>query len=282
MERRRIATHRFRAGGAPRGVSYERHGEAFVDKLRGGFSVVLWDLRERRFFAAIDGFGIKRLAWYDDGKVLLIASRVTAMRAGTDGLEINPRAIANVLNFAANLAPETIFSRRPASRAWHGAAGIRTRDPDRPLLGHAVWTGVRTRAKPSLSRELEAVVEQSVAAHCAGDADLTLGAFLSGGTDSSTVVGMMTRALGAPVKAFSIGFEEQRFNELHTPKSQRGVRVRTPHLFGQCQGLPGLFVRDRQVFRRALRQLLGDRHVLLCAPGCRERRQHTARRRWGR
>jgi asparagine synthase (glutamine-hydrolysing) len=65
-----------------------------------------------------------------------------------------------------------------------------------------------------MARELEAVVERSVRTHADGVADGALGAFLSGGTDSSTVVGMLTRAKGGPVSAFSIGFKEQPFNEL--------------------------------------------------------------------
>ena len=87
-----------------------KFGTGFVEKLRGGFSFVLWDRRERRLAAGIDGFGIKRLAYYQDENVLMIASRVDALaRTGEIGLEINPRAIVNVLNFSANLAPETIF-----------------------------------------------------------------------------------------------------------------------------------------------------------------------------
>ncbi len=192
---------------------YERHGESFVERLRGGFSFVLWDLAKRRFLAAIDGFGIKRLAWYDDGKVLLIATRVNALRAGTDELEINPRAIVNVVNFAANLAPETIFT-----RVQRLAPGMLLRASERETRTTLYWDmryaveGDASEAQ--LGRELEEVVERSVAAHCAGAGARGLGAFLSGGTDSSTVVAMMTRALRAPVKAFSIGFQEQPFNEL--------------------------------------------------------------------
>jgi asparagine synthase (glutamine-hydrolysing) len=65
-----------------------------------------------------------------------------------------------------------------------------------------------------LSRELEASVAESVRAHCKQDDFTRIGAFLSGGTDSSTVVGMMSRLRRGPVHTFSIGFEEQRFNEL--------------------------------------------------------------------
>jgi asparagine synthase (glutamine-hydrolysing) len=193
---------------------YEKHGDAFVNDLRGGFSVVLWDFAERRFVAAIDRFGIKRLAWYDDGQVLVIASRLNAVREATGTLQINPRAVANVLNFSADLAPETIFT-----GVQRLGPGMLLTGTDRDARATQYWDmryGADAQGgEETLSRELESVVERSVAAHCAGDTSLRPGAFLSGGTDSSTVVGMMTRALGAPIKTFSIGFEEQRYNELH-------------------------------------------------------------------
>lgn len=193
---------------------YERFGAGFVEKLRGAFSFVLWDRREKQLVAGIDGFGIKRLAYYQDGKVLLIASRVDALaRTGDISLDINPRAIVNVLNFSANLAPETIFTK--VQRLIPGAILLAS---DRGMRVEKYWDmryGVGSDSNESrLSRQLESVVEESVATHCRSDRYGDVGAFLSGGTDSSTVVGMMTRAAGAPVKSFSIGFQEQPFNEL--------------------------------------------------------------------
>jgi asparagine synthase (glutamine-hydrolysing) len=199
--------------GAILATLYEQHGDRFVDKLSGGFAVVLWDLIERRLVAAIDGFGIKRLAWYEDGEVLLIASRADVLRAGTDRLTINPHAIANILNFSASLAPDTIFTgvkRLPPGMLLTAGSG-NTRLESYWDMRYGTGTGV---SAARLSRELEAVVEQSVAAHCGGETAAHLGAFLSGGTDSSTVVGLMTRTAGEPAKAFSIGFQEPGFNEL--------------------------------------------------------------------
>ena len=193
---------------------YERFGPDFVEKLRGVFSVILWDRRERRLLAAIDGFGIKRLAYYHDDRVLLIASRVDAFsRSDELKLDINPRAIANVLNFSANLAPETIFT-----RVHRLIPGARLLVDERQMRVEKYWDihyGAETgRSEALLSQELESTVERSVAAHCNGDSFSELGAYLSGGTDSSTVLGMMTRAADGPVKSFSIGFQEERFNEL--------------------------------------------------------------------
>jgi len=197
---------------------YDRFGSGFVEKLRGSFSFVLWSRRARTMLAAVDGVGVKRLGFYDDGKVLLIASRAAAITRyhGTDR-EMSPRAIANVLNFSANLAPETIFARvhrlPPGTllRFANGQAHLETYwdmryDPE-----------VRPN-EAQLSRELESVVERSVAANCQDHSRTGLGAFLSGGTDSSTVVGMMARLGRAHLKAFSIGFEEQSFNELDYAK----------------------------------------------------------------
>ena len=193
---------------------YEKFGAGFADKLRGGFSFVLWDRRERQLAAGIDGFGIKRLAYYQDEKVLMIASRVDALaRTGEIGLDINPRAIVNVLNFSANLAPETIFTK--VERLIPGAI---LHASERGTSVKKYWDmryGVGDDSNESrLSRKLESVVQESVGSHAKSDRFTGMGAYLSGGTDSSTVLGMMTRVTGGPVKSFSIGFQEQPFNEL--------------------------------------------------------------------
>jgi asparagine synthase (glutamine-hydrolysing) len=193
---------------------YERFGCDFVDRLRGGFSLVLWDRIERRFVAAIDGFGIKRLVYYEDDKVLLVSTRIDAIRrAGAGGLEVNPKAVVNIVNFTSNLGPETIFT--GVKRLTPGTRLVATDGQTRVEKYWDMRYGLEDGSREAaLSAQLESLVERSVAAHCRNDSFERLGAFLSGGTDSSTVVGMMTRAAGCPVKAFSIGFEEQRFNEL--------------------------------------------------------------------
>ena len=193
---------------------YERLGASFIEKLRGGFSVVLWDRRERKLLAAVDGVGVKRLVYYSDGKMLLIASRIDAlMRQDGVDREINPRAIANVLNFSASLGPETIFA-----KVRRLSPGTLLRFADGQIQLKKYWDlrydADRRPSEAKLSRELESVVEDSVVAHCHDEGSAGYGAFLSGGTDSSTVVGLMSRMERGPVKAFSIGFKEQAFNEL--------------------------------------------------------------------
>jgi asparagine synthase (glutamine-hydrolysing) len=193
---------------------YEKHADRFLDELRGAFSLILWDLRERRLLAGVDRFGIKRLAWYEDARHLVIASRVDAVAAGTARLEVNSRAVANVINFSADLAPETIFTqvRRLEPATILHANGRQTRTASYWDLQYTVD---RRSGEQQLARDLRAVVERSVAAHCGGEDPSRCGAFLSGGTDSSTVLGLMTHTLGPGVKAFSIGFQEESFNELH-------------------------------------------------------------------
>jgi asparagine synthase (glutamine-hydrolysing) len=193
---------------------YENFGAGFVEELRGAFSVVLFDRRKREWLAAIDGFGIKRLAYYRTHQVFAIASRVNALaRMGEADLEINPRAIANVLNFGANLAPETIFTK--VERLIPGAM---LRVSERETRIERYWDmryGLGDNANEAhLSRDLERIVARSVADHCKDEPIGQLGAFLSGGTDSSTVVGMMTRRAQGAVKSFSIGYQEREFNEL--------------------------------------------------------------------
>ena len=192
---------------------YERFGTDFVAKLEGGFSVVLWDIRERRLVAAIDGFGIKRLVYYQEAGTLLVASRIDALlQTGKVEREVNPRAVANVLNFSTSLGPETIFTQ--VQRLLPGSLLISKSGETRITPYWDMRYAASAKSEERLARELEDVVEKAVAAQCKDGDPKKRGAFLSGGTDSSTVVGMMSRVEAGPAKSFSIGFEDQQFNEL--------------------------------------------------------------------
>jgi asparagine synthase (glutamine-hydrolysing) len=193
---------------------YEREGAGFIEALDGGFSIVLWDRREHRLMAAVDGFGINRLVYFEDARHLVLASRLDGIvRAPGVTPEVNPRAIANFLNFGVNLAPETIF--RGVYRVPPGTMLASANGSTRlaPYWDMRYGVGGET-GEERLSRKLEETVERAVAANCREQDFSTLGAYLSGGTDSSTVVGMMSRLGRGPVNTFSIGFEEERFNEL--------------------------------------------------------------------
>lgn len=194
---------------------YERRGIDSIERLRGGFSVVIWDRVRRQLAAAIDGFGIKRLVYYQGRGSLLVASRIDSLlRSGEVPQEVDTPAIANILNFSANLGPGTIL--RNVRRLSAGT--VLTAGADAGIRLDQYWDmryGVGADSNEDrLSRQLESVVEESVRAHAKVEDSAAVGAFLSGGTDSSTVVGMMTRMGRGPVKAFSIGFQEQLFNEL--------------------------------------------------------------------
>ena len=192
---------------------YERFGSDCVEKLRGAFSLIVWDRRKRTLLAAIDGFAMNRLVYYEDASVLLVATRINALVRSGVAVEVNPRAIANVLNFTTSLAPETALKKvsrlLPGTLLLASEAQTRVKPYWDMRYGRASETN-----EARLAQELESVVEKSVADHCKDDPPSTLGAFLSGGTDSSTVVGMMDRVGKRPVKAFSIGFQEERFNEM--------------------------------------------------------------------
>lgn len=195
-------------------AQYRKFGTGFVAKLRGGFSVIICDRRQQRLIAAVDGFGIKRLAYYQGAKGLVVASRIDGLLgSGAVPPEIRPQAIPAILNFSVNQGLQTIVK------------GVRRLPPGMLLIASAKDVHLErywdmrygcgeTSNEESLCRELEAVLEESVRAHCSGVSAKERGAFLSGGTDSSTVVGLMTRIGGAPVEAFSIGFREHPFNEL--------------------------------------------------------------------
>ncbi|MBI4550556.1 MAG: asparagine synthase (glutamine-hydrolyzing) [Candidatus Omnitrophica bacterium] len=191
---------------------YEEFGEDFVRKLRGMFAIALWDSERRKFLLIRDRLGIKPLHyWFRDG-TLVFASEIKALLEYPEiSREISLAALSDYLSFLYIPSPGTIYrdiQKLPPGEMLcleNGALERRSYwdmnfEPDYSV-SEAEWA---ERVRNELS--------ESVRLHLVSD--VPLGAFLSGGIDSSAIVAMMKRHASGPVKTYSIGFQDHRYNEL--------------------------------------------------------------------
>src|SRR5947209_17149507 len=194
---------------------YEDLGERMPERLEGMFAFAIWDARRQRLFLARDHFGKKPLYYSEQipGMRLAFASELKAL-ACLPGFPDQPdtRAVARFLAFGYVPDPDTIFAGARKLAPGHsltldcgGAA-----DQARPIALRRYW---EPRLEPDYERRFETAVEEirSLAAEAVERrmvADVPLGAFLSGGVDSSAVVGLMAARAPGKVKTFSIGFRD--------------------------------------------------------------------------
>jgi asparagine synthase (glutamine-hydrolysing) len=198
---------------------YEDEGLDFLPLLNGMFAIALWDQRRRRLLLARDRFGKKPLYYYSDGRRLLFGSEIKAILADPEvPRKFNPEAIATYLSLGYIPAPLTIFRgifKLPAA-SWMTAevapegGAIRLRGPER------YW---KLRYQPDARLNEAECVEEirrlvRDATRIRMYSDVPLGAFLSGGIDSSSVVAMMAEQSSKPVETFSIGFDQASYDEL--------------------------------------------------------------------
>ena len=201
-------------------AAIERWGlEDALSRFNGMFAFALWDRRDRTLHLVRDRIGIKPLYYGFAGEALVFASDPAAFRPvpGFAG-EIDRGAVCLLLRHGYIPAPHSIFT------------GIRKLLPGHLLSitgpgslpeAHPYWSArdavISGRAERFSGSPTEAVTElESLlrdAVKCRMVSDVPLGAFLSGGVDSSTVVALMQEVSGRPVRTFSIGFEDEEFNE---------------------------------------------------------------------
>ena len=190
---------------------YERHGDDFVTRLRGMFAVAVWDARRgpglERLVLARDHLGIKPLLYATAGGRLLFASELKALLAG--GLvapRIDPVALRMLLTYGSVVQPRTMIQGVSALPPAHRL--VVERGTMRVERYWALSTdrvpGLRARTHDAQVEHVAAVLEESARLQLVSD--VPLGAFLSGGVDSSILVAIMTQALGTPVRTFSVGF----------------------------------------------------------------------------
>ncbi|MGE3888851.1 MAG: asparagine synthase (glutamine-hydrolyzing) [Vicinamibacterales bacterium] len=192
--------------------AYEQWGPDFLVRLRGMFALALWDGRTRTLLAARDRAGEKPLYWTNTPQGLRLASEVKALLVRPEvSRELDPEALDEFLTYEYILAPRTILKgvRKlpPASYLTYRDGQVEvTRYWDAASVALKAWTDAE--AIEALRERLRhAVISQMMA-------DVPLGAFLSGGIDSSTLVAFMAEASRVPINTFSMGFDDGSYNEL--------------------------------------------------------------------
>jgi asparagine synthase (glutamine-hydrolysing) len=194
---------------------YEERGPAFVEALRGMFAIAIWDARLGRLVLARDRFGIKPLYYRVAGGQVSFASELKALlRQPGFSREIDPAALEAFLAFNSIPAPLTIFSEARKLPPGHtlvaqrGEVEISRYARPTPVPADQV----RTEREEALAEELRGRLRDSVRAHLVSD--VPVGVLLSGGIDSATLTALAAAESGYRVSTFSIGFEEQSFDEL--------------------------------------------------------------------
>jgi asparagine synthase (glutamine-hydrolysing) len=194
--------------------AWEEWGAACVRRLRGMFAFALWDQRQRILFLARDRIGIKPLlhAVLPDGR-LLFASELKALLAHPDlPRRIEPQALEDYLAYGYVPDPKSIYLDVAKLRPGHWLAWRVGEAAPRQERYWQVRFAARQGLTPARAQaELIERLEEAVALRMV--ADVPLGAFLSGGIDSSAVVAMMSRHSSAPRHTCSIGFEESDHDE---------------------------------------------------------------------
>jgi asparagine synthase (glutamine-hydrolysing) len=191
---------------------YEEYGERCVDHLRGMFAFAIWDKKRERLFAARDRFGKKPLVYADLPGAFVFGSELKAiLKYPGVPRDIDYRAIDLYLTYQYVPSPRTAFQSirklPPAHYMVYEKGKIRIERYWQPVF--------QPKTTLSFAEASERVVEKlKEATRLRMIADVPLGAFLSGGVDSSIIVGLMSELSSRPVKTFSIGFEESSFSEL--------------------------------------------------------------------
>lgn len=190
--------------------AYEEYGDGFVERLNGMFAFAIWDDRRARLLLARDRVGIKPLFYFNDGRRLVFSSEIKSLLQSPDvPREVDPEGLDAFLTLESVPAPRTllrgVFKLRQGHILIADGAGVEERRYWSPLVEPKAWD--ERAAADALRAELSASVRRRLMS------EVPLGAFLSGGIDSSIIVGLMAEAQSRPVQTFSISFRDRSYDE---------------------------------------------------------------------
>lgn len=192
-------------------AAYEKWGASMLQKLNGMFAMAIWDQREQQLFIARDRLGIKPLYYAWSGSRLVFASEVRSLlKSGLVEAKLNAHALDEYLSYACVHAPNTMLHgvqmMAPGTYMVLGDGEPKTTTYWKPWAGEPL-TQHRESIEKEIAERLTASVERRLIA------DVLTGAFLSGGIDSSLLVGIIKERLGRSIDTFNVSFDESEFSE---------------------------------------------------------------------
>jgi len=197
---------------------YEEEGPDMAVHLKGMFAFAIWDVPHRKLFIARDRTGMKPLSYRATSQGISFCSELRSLWAlDNSQLQIEPESVMKYLAFGYVPDPSTIFAgvkKLPPGHvltwtASHGAQIRRYWNPPNPLAEDS--------NEDERIRSIRELLDHAVSSHL--ESEVPLGAFLSGGLDSSTVVALMARHASGRVRTFSIGFAEDKYDESAAARS---------------------------------------------------------------
>ncbi len=193
--------------------AYVKYGTEFVQKLNGMFAIAIYDKEKKELFVCRDRIGIKPFYYFWDGENFAFASELKALtKLSYVPLEINRNGVYQFLHLGFVPAPQSIYQsiKKLDSGTW-------LKISKNNLESHKYWTINQQVTEKIITKEKEAIVKLSdllmSSVQYQIKSDVPFGVFLSGGIDSSLVTANAVNLSGVKVNTFSIGFEENRYNE---------------------------------------------------------------------
>jgi asparagine synthase (glutamine-hydrolysing) len=203
--------------------SYEHWGIDCLEKLRGMFAFAVWDSKKQQLILARDRLGIKPLYYIAGEKQFLFASEVRALLAsGLSDSEINPTGLYHYLSFGHLKSPESLIGGIQELKAGHYLIV----ESDGSFKETQYWHPLNSlEAAENEGESIQNILHESVRFRQVSD--VPMGAFLSGGIDSSAIVSHMANTSDEPITTLTIGFKEKEFDEsAHSAEISRLFKTR--------------------------------------------------------
>lgn len=189
---------------------YQKHGIDFISKLNGMFAIAVWDNNQKELYLIRDRVGEKPLHYYYDKDRLIFGSEIKSILKAGVSKELDYNALDSFLSFNYVVPPSTLF--KGIKHVMPGSyLKITVEACDEIRWWDIANVELQQKPEEQWVDEFNEILDDAVRIRLR--ADVPFGAFLSGGVDSSSVVGLMSKHMAQPVKTFTIGFNDEKFDE---------------------------------------------------------------------